>query len=168
MGFVKRKKRRREVETLGAVIIRDRAFSSLVSMPVFPIPEKSWEIAVGTRIAARAKPHRLDRGVLTVIAATSAWANELSLLAEPIVTQLRRLGVEVSALRFKVGSIEPPPPPSRRPPKHVPHPIALEPALKKSLDVVNDADLRAAIERAARTTLAYETAPADKKKSRSR
>ncbi len=156
-----RRKKRRGVETLGAVLIRDRAFSAIVAQPLSPIPDKSWEIAVGTRIAARAKPHRLERGVLTVIAATSAWASELSLLAEPIVAQLRRLGIEVASLRFKVGVIEAPPPPARRPPKLVPHPVPLDPSMDAKLAAVPDDDLRHAIERAARTMLAYQ---ADKKR----
>lgn len=152
-----RRKKRRGVETLGAVLVRDRAFASIVAVPLSPISEKSWEIAVGTRIAARAKPYRLERGVLTVIAATSAWASELSLLADPIVTQLRRLGIDVASLRFKVGVIEAPPPPARRPPKLVPHPVPLEPTMDAKLQAVRDDDLRAAIERAARTMLAYQT-----------
>jgi hypothetical protein len=151
----KKRKKRRDVETLGAVLLRDRAFAGVVAQPLSPIPEKSWEIAVGTRIAARAKPHRLERGVLTVVAATSAWASELSLLADPIVAQLRRLGLDVGSLRFRVGVIEAPPPPARRPPKLVPHPVPLEPTMNDKLAAVPDADLRAAIERAARTTLAY-------------
>lgn len=139
----------------------------MVAQPLSPIPEKSWEIAVGTRIAARAKPHRLERGVLTVIAATSAWASELSLLADPIVAQLRRLGIEVASLRFKVGTIEAPPPPARRPPKLVPHPVPLEPSMSARLSEVADDDLRAAIERAARTTLAYQTEPKKRGTTRS-
>lgn len=165
MAGIKRKKRR-GVETLGAVIIRDRAFAAIVAQPLSPIPEKSWEIAVGTRIAARAKPHRLERGVLTVVAATSAWASELSLLAEPIVAQLRRLGIDVASLRFKVGTIEAPPPPARRPPKLVPHPVPLEPAMGAKLADVPDDDLRAAIERAARTMLAYQTPEKKRRSSR--
>ena len=56
-------------------------------------------------------------------------------------------------------------PPARRPPKLVPHPVPLEPSMDAKLEAVPDDDLRAAIARAARTMLAYQT-PEKKRRSR--
>jgi hypothetical protein len=153
--MARRKKRRRDFEMVGAVIGRERTFAGLVQEAPEAVPARSWELAVGSRIAARARPTRLERGVLLVTAATAAWANELSLLSVPLVTQLRKLGIEVNELRFRVGSIEPPNRPSRRPTKVVPLPSPLSPPLARSLDHVDDPELKDAIERAARICLGY-------------
>jgi hypothetical protein len=70
-----------------------------------PISRDAWEEAVGSRIARRTEPLRIDRGVLWVRVATSAWANELSLLTHDILEQLNSRGFEIEGLRFRVGAI---------------------------------------------------------------
>ncbi len=40
---------------------------------------------MGSRIAARARPAKLERGVLVIRTASAAWAQELALLADDIV-----------------------------------------------------------------------------------
>ncbi len=137
------------------MLSRDASFGEIVSSYAAPVSPRDWEAAVGTRIAARAKPTRLQNGVLYVTAATSAWSNELSLLCEPILQNLRKNGLEVRELRFRVGAIEPPLRP-RRPVKVAPPPAKLDAALTNALGHVEDDGLRASIEAAARRNLGYE------------
>lgn len=150
-----RKKRERPLETLGAVLVRDKLLKQAVKETPNAISSRDWETAVGSRIATRARPARLDRGVLVVVVTSAAWSNELSLLAVPIVERLQGLGVKVTELRFRVGKLEPDVAANRRPPKVAPRPVSLTRALEASLDAVPDADLRAALEGAASRSLAF-------------
>ncbi|MFC7528987.1 DUF721 domain-containing protein [Actinoplanes sp. GCM10030250] len=52
----------------------------------------SWEKVVGPDIAAHSRPVKLDGGVLTVEAESTAWATQLRLLA---ATLLRKIAAEV-------------------------------------------------------------------------
>lgn len=140
---------------VGAVLLRDRDFQAAVPETTWPIARRDWELAVGTKIAARARPQRLERGVLWVLASTASWSNELSLLARPILDRLRKSGVPVNELRFRVGKLDEPIGKPRRPAKIVPRPIPLEPDMMRSLDAVADEELRNAIADAARISLAY-------------
>lgn len=141
---------------MGAVIVRERTFRGVELQTGAPVSDADWEHAVGSRIAARAKPTSLSRGVLLVTTATAAWSNELSLLCEPILANLRRGGLDVRELRFRVGPIDTPQKNStRRPAKLVPRPVTLDGPLARSLERVEDDDLRSAIEAAARQSLAY-------------
>lgn len=153
--------RRRRRETLAApeslAAVLGRAGEQQVARSRFPIAPHVWAQAVGLRIAERARPVALDRGVLTVRAATSVWASELSLLAPEILARLRAAGVPVRELRFHVGAIEPVSrPPEVRPPTKVPVPVPLPPELAEAARAVEDPDLRAAIEAAARAKLALD------------
>jgi hypothetical protein len=95
--------------------------------PSPPISSRDWEVAVGTRIAARTRPLRLERGVLQVIVSSAAWSQELSLLATSIAEQLRARGIKVDSLRFSVGKLEPDARPPRRPKKRAPRRRAAAP-----------------------------------------
>jgi hypothetical protein len=120
-----------------------------------PIPFLHWERAVGTRIARRARPFRLERGVLHVKVSNGIWASELQLLSEDILAQLRAAGLEVQSLRFSVGPVErlgPPPPP----PRHAPRPIALPADVAAKVERITDDALREAVERAASVWLGAE------------
>ena len=122
-----------------------------------PIAEHVWKEAVGVRIAERAKPVAIERGVLIVRAATSVWATELSLLTTTLVERLRAHGVMINELRFRVGSVEPPPrPPERRLTRAVPAPGPLPRPLADSIAQVDDGELQVAIARAARANLAWQ------------
>jgi len=152
---VARKKFRRGPEPLGAVMSRERSTSKFVAAQVGPIAAKDWEAAVGSRIAQRTRPSRLERGVLTVTVSSAAWSQELSLLSAAILEQLRVRGHALTALRFQVGTIEPPASSSTTPSprKRVPLQAPLDPELASALAAVDDEELLAAIERAARTSL---------------
>lgn len=140
---------------MSAVLFRDRLLKPLLEGPASPISLRDWEVAVGTRIAARTKPLRLERGVLQVIVSSAAWSQELSLLSTTIAEQLRARGIAVDSLRFSVGKLEPDARPPRRPKKRAPADAPLPAEVTESLRAVPDDDLRAAIERAAHKSLGW-------------
>lgn len=120
------------------------------------VGERIWRDAVGLRIAERARPLSLERGVLTLRVTTSVWANELSLLAPTILERLRAQSVPVRELRFRVGPIEPPArPPERRTTRIIPGPAPIPPELEALLANVDDDELRAAIADAASANLSW-------------
>ena len=123
-----------------------------------PIARRVWREAVGPRVAARAEPAELDRGVLTIRVATSVWANELSLLSSTLLARLQELGAPITSLRFRVGPIqETPRPVEPRPARAVPAPAPLPTPLADTIAEVPDDDLRGSIALAARANLAWQT-----------
>ena len=124
-----------------------------------PVSARDWEAAVGSRIAARARPIRIDRGVLLVRTATATWAQELALLSEAILLQLRGRGVIVDTLRFRVGPVEAPErPPTRSEVRRSPPEVPLPPAVEAVVERVADPELRDAIARAAAKNLGWQAA----------
>lgn len=123
-----------------------------------PVPAAIWEMCVGSRIARRARPVKLERGVLFVRTATATWANELSMLSDTIVGALRERGIAVSSLRFFVGEVEPLARPSwREERREAPGRAALPRSLKMEIAKVQDLGLRGAIAAAAAASLGFET-----------
>jgi hypothetical protein len=121
------------------------------------VSDRIWTLCVGARIAERARPISLEGSTLTVRAATSVWASELSLLETAILERLRASGIEVTRLRFRVGPVEPPArPPERRATRKVPPPTALPPPVVTELAHVQDDELRGIIGRAAGANLAWQ------------
>ena len=112
---------------------------------------------MGPRIADRARPHAIERGVLIVQVVTSVWANELQMLAPELVLRLKQRGYAVESLRFRVGPLDRTErPPERRAYRKVPPPAPLDPALRASIAEVRDDDLRAILERAAQANLSWQ------------
>jgi hypothetical protein len=105
-----------------------------------------WRSAVGDRIAARSRPGKLVEGLLTVVVASSPWAQELSLLSDAIVRRMGEQGLMVRRLRFSIGHVEPIT--SAEPPHRVKR-RELPPALRARLAKITDPELRRAIEEAA-------------------
>lgn len=68
-----------------------------------------WDEEVGTRIARHAKPERITKGRLTVLAENSGYIQEYSFLKKEIVKKLnKRLGRElVKEIVFRVGDVKP-------------------------------------------------------------
>jgi hypothetical protein len=152
-----RRRRDGALEPIGAVIGRDRDLRTPKGVEGAPVSAREWEAAVGSRIAARAAPVMLERGVLYVRAATSTWAQELTLLADAIVEQLRGRGLPVRQLRFRVGTIEPRARlGEREPPRRSPPSAPLPAEVRDELGHVADLDLRAAIARAAAKNLGWQ------------
>ena len=134
----------------------DRAGEARFAKRRVPIPAREWRNAVGPRIADRARPWTLERGVLTVKVTTSVWANELQMLAPELAARLRALGFAVQSLRFRVGALDQVErPPERRAYRRVPPPAPLSPELRADVARVADDGLRAVIEAAARANLAW-------------
>ncbi len=157
------------LEPLGFVIARDSALRVPSSIETAPIAYRDWEAAVGSRIAARARPVRLDRGVLVVRTASATWAQELSLLADAILSQLRGRGITVEALRFRVGAVDPPArPPSRSEVRTAPPEVPLPTSRGAVVAAVTDPDLRDAIAHAAARNLGWQAALAEEAKPRRR
>jgi hypothetical protein len=140
-------------EALGGVLAR--AGDDRFAPNRAPIAPHVWAAAVGGRIAERTKPIAIEGGVLLVRAATSAWASELSLLSDALLARLRQHGVKVKALRFRVGAIDPPERPTEIRRARVPAPAPLDPELARSIARVEDPDLRAVIDAAARANLGW-------------
>ena len=122
-----------------------------------PVSDQVWQQAVGLRIAQRARPVGLERGILTVRAATSVWSSELSLLSETLLERLRACGIEVKELRFRVGPLEPPRSLAEvRTSRQIPPPATLTPDLTAAIDEVPDDELREIITKAAKANLAWQ------------
>jgi hypothetical protein len=157
MAMKRSARRHLGLEPLADVLHRDSALRVPKTVETSPIAYRDWEAAVGSRIAARARPVSIDRGVLIVRAATATWAQELSLLAEPIRAQLRARGVAIDALRFRVGPVDAPErPPSRDEVRTSPPEVPLPPPLRAELARVADPELRDAIARAAGKNLGWQ------------
>lgn len=152
-----RRARKGFLEPLGDVIAHDRELRVPKAFGGAPVSPRDWEAAVGSRIAARAEPVLLERGVLLVRVATSTWAQELALLGDAIVEQLHGRGLGVHQLRFRVGTVAPKARQgSREPPRHEPPVAPLPVALQEELARVADPELRAAIARAAGKNLGWQ------------
>ncbi len=159
----KRRKRRRPrleaPEPLDELL--ERAGENRFAKKQLPVPLAVWRQAVGPRIADRARPVALERGVLVVKVATSVWANELSLLAPQLIEKLTDRGIGVKSLRFRVGPLDViEGMVQKKQYRRVPPPVPLAPELQRSLSNVEDDALRHAIERAARANLAWQAEPA--------
>jgi hypothetical protein len=153
------KRRRSALEPLGLVLSHDPTLRVPATVETTPIPARDWEAAVGSRIAARARPVRLDRRVLVVRTATATWAQELALLADAILTQLRGRGIAVDTLRFRVGPVDAPErPPSRSEVRTSPPEVPLPPSLEAEVERVPDPELRAIIAHAAAKNLGWQVA----------
>ena len=119
------------------------------------VHRRVWEQAVGPRIGNRTEPVKLERGVLLVRVATSAWASELSLLAEGIVAALRTRKVDVSSIRFIVGRLSTDAATSHKPANVPPQPDAELPgAIAALVERIDSPELREALARAAAWSLA--------------
>ncbi len=150
-------KRRHALEPLGLVLSRDSTLRVPGTIETSPVSARDWEAAVGSRIAARARPLRLDRGVLLVRTATATWAQELSLLADAILFQLRGRGVAVESLRFRVGPVDAPErPPSRSEVRTTPPEVPLPPSVGAVVAQIADPELRDIIAHAAARNLGWQ------------
>lgn len=149
------------MERLGSLIQRGGNLRPPEHVEATPIAFRDWEAAVGSRIAARARPVKLERGVLHVRAASATWAQELALLGDDIAVQLRGRGFNVQSLRFRVGKVDPPDRPPWRDEVRAEPPLApLPQELKRELRGVPDPELRAAIARAAARNLGWQSVEA--------
>jgi hypothetical protein len=158
MAFRGKKRRRKNLDAPEPLEeLLDRAGEDRFAKKRVPIPVREWRAAVGPRIADRARPWTLERGVLTVKVATSVWANELQMLAPELVARLKVRGFAVDSMRFRVGQLDQNErPPERRTVRKVPPPKPLAPELKAEVAKVEDEGLRDVIERAAKANLAWQ------------
>lgn len=140
------------------VLGRDKTILHVIpeGMGASPIGARDWELAVGSRIAARTRPERLERGTLYVVTASAAWSQELALLVDPIKERLQNLGIKVEVLRFRVGPIDRESRIAlRRPPKEAPVEARLDEPLAQAIAAVGDDELRKSIATAAKRALGF-------------
>jgi len=143
------------MDKLGAILGHTKAIQPPKNVPKAPVTPVDWEAAVGSRIALKAQPLRFERGVLTVVVTSSAWANELALLGDDILTKLRDRGLPVEQLRFRVGKVRPHKPRRLHEQKVAPPAnAALPEELRHQVETVADDDLKRALIDAARKSLA--------------
>lgn len=121
------------------------------------IDDNTWRDVVGHGVVRRAMPVRLREGVLTVRVASSAWAQQLSMLREDLCRRLTERGYKVQDIRFSVGPVMPP----RRlagSSIFVPYlrPVPLPPPLERVIALVEDPALRMTLARAASANLAWQ------------
>ncbi len=65
---------------------------------------QQWPDVVGTAVAAHTRPHSIQRGVLSVATASSAWAQNLLFERQRILQKLnQRLSTPLSDIRFSTG-----------------------------------------------------------------
>ncbi len=151
-------KRRRSGEPRSLGVVLATSFQQAPDGDRVPVPIHVWEEAVGTKIASRTRPWKLDRGTLVVKTSGSTWAQELSLLAPEILTQLARLGYPVKELRFQAGRVDPlSRPPNRSVLKHVARPAKLELDLLQRLATIEDPELREVLCEAAQMNLGWQS-----------
>ena len=124
------------------------------------VDEITWRRAVGNQVATRTRPLKLEAGVLLVQDASSAWAQELSLLEGTLRARLADLGVDVLSVRFRVGTVKQPQrlPGARVDMRKRPPPAALPADVLAALERVGDDDVRAALAVAAAHNLAWQEA----------
>jgi hypothetical protein len=122
-----------------------------------PIDEVAWRRIVGLGVALRSRPLRVARGTLWVRVASSAWAQELSLLQSTLVERLAAQGLRVERVRFQVGEVAPParPPRVEAPPPAAPK-ADLPEELVRALEGVGDDELRRTLAEAAALNLAWQ------------
>lgn len=112
------------------------------------IDRETWRRLLGNRLANKSEPERLQGGVLTILVASSVWAQELSLLGPEILERLVGAGIDVTSLRWKVGRPQSVSRTTLSRPRIVP--VRQLPAeLSEALRTVADAELREAISTAA-------------------
>lgn len=139
-------------ELLGAVLSDTRVAVAKVAR-ASPVDGETWRRVVGARIAQKSAPGQIRRGVLTVAVSSAVWAQELTFLSREIVGRLRKTGILVDGIRFRVTPMQPPPSPppaARRVSPAAPLPAVLEERLAR----IQDPELRAAIAEAASHSLA--------------
>ncbi len=115
----------------------------------------AWERALPHRLVQNARPVQLRRDVLVVAAATSAWAQEVTLRATSVLAALSRAVPEVklAGMRVRTGRLPDRIVPAPAPVQRVEPLVRLPDALEATLLAVSDEALRGAIERAARASL---------------
>ncbi len=151
----KRRKNLKAPEGLDRVLAR--AGENRFAKTSLAVPPRVWNDAVGLRVAERARPETLERGVLVIRVATSVWAHELSLLSGTILERLRKEGIEVRELRFKTAPIDAPVRPiETRVDRYVPPPVAVPTEVIPLLANIDDEELRGLLENALRSNLAWQ------------
>jgi len=99
------------MERIGNDLRRSLAATGVTNVGQLAELTEAWPTAVGAAIARAAWPQRVGRdGTLLVATVSSAWANELTLLAEEILAKLAAVAGKATpaGLKFAVGPVPSP------------------------------------------------------------
>jgi hypothetical protein len=136
------------VQRLGAILDGWRPAPGAGSDPLVAV-RAAWVEMVGADVARAAQPVAIERDVLIVLTASSAWSHQLAFLEPEIVRGLRALPETpaLARLRFRVGKLRRPLAVNGAPggPRHGSSGAAAEPPAKTLDDAL--ARLRRAVER---------------------
>jgi predicted nucleic acid-binding Zn ribbon protein len=102
-----RRRDRRAPEPAGALVAGVLARTGVASAVREHRLVTEWATMVGERVAARAWPDSLERGVLYVRVVSSAWMHELGFLRAPLLEAARRVTGDpplVKEIRFHLGA----------------------------------------------------------------
>jgi hypothetical protein len=142
--------RARAPELVGTLL--DRARTATARRAGVALDRETWGEVVGERVARRTKPGSIRDGTLTVVVESPVWAQELSLLSADIIAALTRRGLQLQAIRFRIGTVSellrPPPARPRQPPVELPDDV------REHLAAVDDPELRQVIASAVGHSLA--------------
>ena len=147
------------MERIGSDLRRSLAATGVTNVGQLAELTEAWPSAVGAAITRAAWPQRVTRdGTLLIATVSSAWANELTLLAEEILAKLSAVAgpATPAGLRFAVGQV---PSPAADLEKLAPRPAASPDAAELELagnvsSAIEDPELRKMVEKAVAASLA--------------
>jgi predicted nucleic acid-binding Zn ribbon protein len=147
------------MDRIGNDLRRSLAATGVTNVGQLAELTEAWPTAVGAAIARAAWPQRVTRdGTLLVATVSSAWANELTLLAEEILAKVAAVAgpATPTGLRFAVGPV---PSPAADPEALAPRPAVSPDAaeLEVAGDVssaIEDPELRKMVQKAIAASLA--------------
>src|SRR5574340_236836 len=97
-------------DILGNVLKKRKLSLNLALDPEVRRLAAAWHQAVGERIAAHARPEKLQRDTLFVRVSDSVWMQQLHFLKQDILEKINQLlvGKEVKNIHFSLGDVSPP------------------------------------------------------------
>ena len=123
-----------------------------------------WQEIVGNKIARQSQPESLNKGVLQVRVANSAWLHHLRFLEKDLLSKINKKlpSLEIRELRFRQGPLDQAesvefstsPEEIPAPQNHQEKPTPLDPEQSRLLQSVTDPELRRNLESLLRKQLA--------------
>jgi hypothetical protein len=93
-----------EPESLGSIIARGRVPGPKKKKQKLSLIASNWEHLAGTRLASHSRPTRLSRGTLIVAADSPAWAAELTMSTDRLLSAARNLTGDQAVKKIRIQS----------------------------------------------------------------